>query len=498
MNWGLRECDEPSAERAQTALIGLVLLIGMVAVVSAGIFLAAGDVLESTERQSDQEQIEQGFTELSQQMGSSWSTSDVSHAMDLDAGEQGAVARSDTGWINVTSDGLDEPINETIGTVEWESDDGTKVAYESGAVFSETGNETRLVSSPSIHYDTRTETLTLPLATVSGDTDLNSGAVTFDQTQTTTYADATVVQDDDVRMTIKSEYYRGWERFFTREAGDTVVRDVDHENETVSVRVGYLDIDDAFDNGVTLSEPAGESGEVDYDNETVRQDRMPELDDVIEEMLEDMENDDYHDDVEELGSVTEGDTYTDGTYLADEVHLDDNNEEMTFDLSDGNATLMVDGDIHLDHSGSAINVENAGEDRALKMYTTGNLESEGDIGTNESAIHTQLYGTSETYVSLTNGHFTGTIYAPSNDWDGTNPTGGGCDDEQICILSNADFTGAIVMSTAHFQGGLGSIDFEYDEDLFEQPIDLYPPEYNLPPQLTYLNIAHHEVDVKNT
>ncbi|WP_247001538.1 DUF7289 family protein [Halosolutus gelatinilyticus] len=479
-------------------MVAIVLLIGMVAIISVGLVLAAGDVLSATEAQTEEQRIEMAFVELSQKMSSAWTHGDVTHSMDLEAGDRGAVARAETGWINVSSDGLDRPINETIGTVEWESDDGTKIAYESGAVFAETGNETRVVSVPPIHYDATTETLTLPVATVGGETYLNSGDVSFRHDGSSVYADANVVQDADVRITIKSEYYRGWERFFTREAGDTVVRTVDHENQTVSVKVGYLEIEDAFDSGVTLSEPPGESGNVDYGDAEVRNDRMPELDSVIDEMLADMEGGEYGEDVDDLEMIDSSETYTNGTYLAEGVFLDSNGETVTFDLSDGNATLMVDGDIDLDHSGSAIAVENAsGTDNSLKVYVTGNLDIEGDIG-GSSAKHLQVYGTSESHVAMTDGSFTGTIYAPSDDWTGTNPVGGGCDDEQVCMQSNVEYTGALVASSAHFQGGWGSFDFIHDEDLADEPIDLYPEAYELPPQLTYLNVAHHEIDIKNS
>ncbi|MFC4542310.1 hypothetical protein ACFO5R_10255 [Halosolutus amylolyticus] len=488
-----------SADRGQSAMIGIVLLVGMVAVTSAALFLVAGDVLTSTEAQTEEERVEQVFVELSQKMGSAWTDNDVSHSMDLDAGERGAVARAETGWINVSSEGFDEPINETVGTIEWEGDGGSTIAYEAGAVFSETGNETRVVSVPPMYYDATTETLTLPVTTVSGDSELDSGDISFNHDGTTVYADSNVVEDADIRITIKSEYYRGWERFFTREAGDTIVRDIDHENRTVSIRVGYLDIDDAFDSGVTLSEPAGEQGNVDFGEEEVRNDRMPELDDVIEAMLEEMKNGEYSDDVEEVDSIDGNETYTNGTYLADEVLLEDTTD-VTFDLEDGNATLMVDGDVELAHPQSSLSVENAtGTNHSLKIYVTGNLSSSGDMG-GTSATYTEVYGTSETAVAFDGGSFTGTIYAPSDDWTGTNPLGGKgkCSDEQVCLLSNPDLTGSVVASSAHFQGGWGSIDFTHDEDLADEPVELYPDEYDLPPQLTYLNVAHHEIDVKNS
>lgn len=496
MNLACQDDGSVTPDRGQSAMIGLVLLIGMVAVTSSVLFVTAGEVLTDTEDRAEEERVEQAFVELSQKMGSASSNKDVTHSMDLDAGEQGAVARAETGWINVSSEGLDDPINETIGTVEWE-DDGSTVAYEAGAVFSETGNETRVVSVPPMYYDATTGTFTFPVTTVSGESKLDSGDISFSHEKTTVYADSNAVKDDDIRITIKSEYYRGWERFFTREAGDTVVRDIDHENQTVSIRVGYLDVEEAFSAGATLSEPESEQGNVSYSDPEIRNDQMPELDPVIEAMLEDMKEDEYTEAVDEVGTINDSKTFENGTYLADEVHLE-NGDKVTFDLEDGNATLMVDGDLKIENGGN-LTVDNAsGTDHSLKIYTTGDLESKGDIG-GSSAKHLQVYGTSESAFGFKDGSFTGSFYAPSNDWTGTNPLNANvCSGYQVCFQSNPDFTGAFVAATAYFGGGQGSIDFE--DDLEDEPIDLYPDEYEdaLPPQLTYLNVAHHEIDVKNS
>lgn len=80
-----------SRERGQSTLMGVVLLIGMVAAGSLGIFLVAGDAITDAEQQSEQERIEQAFVELSNSISSSAGSGDVSQSMELHAGDQGAI-----------------------------------------------------------------------------------------------------------------------------------------------------------------------------------------------------------------------------------------------------------------------------------------------------------------------------------------------------------------------------------------------------------------------
>ena len=70
-------------------------------------------------------------------------------------------------------------------------------------------------------------------------------------------------------------------------------------------------------------------------------------------------------------------------------------------------------------------------------------------------------------------------------------------DAQVCIQANADFYGSIVASSVDFTGGQGSLNFDYDPDLADLD-GAYPDGYEPPPQVTYLNVAHHEVIVENT
>ena len=480
-----------SAERSQSTLIGMVLLVGMVATLSFSFFLVAGEAVTEVEQQSEEERVEGAFVELSQQLHTASSSEDVSRTIDLDVGQNGAVVREETGVINVTSGDLpNDAIDDlTIGTIEYESDDGTTMAYEAGAVFREKGNETRVVSAPSIHYDTVTKTLTLPVVTATGEEELGSGDVTFTHNETKTFQNASVVENESVTIHIESDYYRGWEEFFRTQAGDTSVREVDHENRTIEVQVGYLDVDEAYEDGILVSENFDDFDNADVEDGTVRKGSMPELDSVIDEMVADHQ-----------GAAAPSDSGTeagDTTYFTDELHIDEN-DELTFETSDGNTTVIVDGNITVE--GDLV-ADPETTDNELKIYTTEHLDIEGGNVSveNGNAGQLQVYGTSNTHVGIGPGgsSFEGTIYAPRDEPWGNKDNEvfhqGQCQ-EQVCMQSNVEYTGALIASSTNVHSA--SVTFTYDTALEDNDISLYPESYSLPPQLTYLNVAHHEVEVE--
>jgi len=486
------------SERGVSAILGLVLLIGMVATISVGILLVAGDMMADAEQRSANERVEQSFVELSQQMQTASSNDDVSHSIDLDVGQSGAVVKKDTGHITVTSDALSKDINLTIGTIEYESDDGTKIAYQSGAVFRETGNETQVVSAPPIHYETATNTLTLPVSNVAGEQELGSGDVSISHTNTTTFQEANVVENENVMITVKSDYYRGWESFFRNQAGDTSVQHVDHENRTVEVEVGYIDLENAFDSGVTYSEDIGDFK--DKFGDDARVGNMPEMDPVIEQMVEDAE-DDPEDDIEDLGVINDDKNLDEGMYYAEEVNLQ-SDDRISADASDGNVTLIVDGDVTISDDDARITVDTDDDgDHALRVYLTGDFNMDkGRVEPNPSdgaakAEQLQIYGTSELDGRFWKGYFHGTFYAASNDWDEPNElVSGNKDKYQFVIQSNPALNGALVVHSANIHANAST--FTYDETLEDEDFDAYPQGYELPPDLTYLNVVKQEVEVE--
>jgi len=492
--------------RGQSEILAIVLLFGIVALGATGVLLFGASATSDLKQQAENDRTELSFIELRQTLGAAARNHEDARSIDLDVGEDGAVAKEDSGWIRVESDALDDDINLSIGTVEYTGDDGTRIAYQAGGVFRGTGNATRVVSGPPIHYANGDSTLTFPVITVDGDARIGPGPVTVAHNSTTTYDEAAVLEDENVRITVKSDYYRGWEQYFRVQAGNPVVQSVDHGNRTVTVQFGYDEFEQAFDEGV-IHTPGGlddfcTGGGSDCTvGDAERDGRMRPIDPVVREIADDAEEGAISVD-RDLGVVdgdhTGSDELADGTYVADEIR---ESAEIEFDLSDGNATLVVTGDVNA----GRIEVTDRADGNSLKIYATGDLYMQGggeicvdpcEENTDASVI--QVYGTSEMGVDFGTGgqpRFEGVLYAASNRsrWG---DRAGQCDDDvQVCVQSNPSVYGSIVAATVDVHSS--AAEFEYDEDLADREIEMYPDRYALPPPLTYVHIGHHRVDVRD-
>ena len=498
-----------SGERGVSPIVGITLLFGLVALGSLSIFVVGTQLISETEQQSEQERIEQSFIEMSQSVATEAQQGGMGSQLELEAGEQGAITRENTGTMEVHADNLDGPIGFDIGTVEWEGEDGTTVAYQGGGVFRETGEETHLLSTPSIHYDLETETLAMPVYNVTGEESLGSGTVDIGQESIAAEHEVSHMQEDNVTIRVESEYYLGWKQYFEREAGDTIVTDygsLDGEFGYVVAELGYTQFEDTFEDGVTHSGECDGQGEGpdgndcdQHDWEISEGDPSQPMDSVVEQMINNPEGamDKPFDEVYE-----ENDSITDE--LENEYVLIDGDlggESIEANLTDGNTTLAVDGDIR----NTDIEVTENHPDHALQIYANGSYLSDGaDVCVdNCSKLNDgstiQIFGTSEMGIQLGTGgepHFEGLLYAASDEdeWDHVDSTGQCTKYDQLCVQAGPEIYGGIVVNTADIQGG-GSVSIEMDPNLDEAEIDFQ--EDLLPPQVTYMNVVEHRMTVEN-
>ncbi|NUB92530.1 hypothetical protein HT576_16080 [Haloterrigena sp. SYSU A121-1] len=504
-----------STERGQSTLIGVVLLIGMVAAGSLGIFLIAGDAITGAEQQSEQERVEQAFVELSHTISSSLINGDTTRSMEFNAGGQGAITKSDAGTIRIYAN--DEPLVDplTMSAIEYEGDDGSIVAYQAGGVWREKGDQTQMLSEPAISYDKESQTLTLPVTTFEGDQELTSGKVRITNDEINRVTEKTHVENSTVTLEIKSEYYLGWSQYFEDEVGPNAIQEqyqIDGDLGYVEVELGLEELEGVFRESFVLSDSFDTQGAKRSDYSFEEGGYTPsEIDDEISEhvAVTDTEENRTQGDI-----IDSSDTISNGTHFAESVHLD-KGEELTVDLSGGDATLVVDGDIEL--VGGDVTVRNwendSGPDRELQIYSTGNLyisgsevcvdtcpdshKKHGTSGVDASAF--QVYGTSNMSVGFDKGIFEGVLFAPSNDFEGPNEVLGGtghCSDEQVCLHSNPEFFGSLVASSAHVHANANEV--EHDPQTEKIDPDIHPEGWVQPPEITYLNVAVHELSIENS
>nr|WP_318842632.1 hypothetical protein [Haloterrigena turkmenica] len=474
--------------------MGVVLLIGMVAAGSLGIFLVAGDAITDAEQQSEQERIEQAFVELSNSISSSAGSGDVSQSMELHAGDQGAIAHHDSATYKVWTQNYNKTnstivANGSIGTIEYKDDDGTKIAYEGGAVFRETGRQTRVLSSPWIDYNHETSTLSFSVFGLTEDKTINSGDITIKQTnvdrEPTNY-----IQNDHVFVEIHSEYCRGWQQYFVEQAGDTTLQEPcyggGNEEGTVKVRLGYNDVTNAFSSGAAVpSEDNIESGTGNgHPIDDIEEAEYTPLDETIQQMVTE-----YDGNASENLSTTSSNSG--GEYYAEEL-----DGSYDFDLQNENATVVVNGSVTTDGDGITVSGCGNGE-YTLSIYATGDFSLHDDvkpIGDCEDApIETiQLYGTSTSSVDFhdSSSTFRGLLYVAS---DKFNPDNG---DYQINFKGGGGMTfeGAIIANSIYFKSNTNYVEMAGLED---SEVDVIPEGYEPAPQLTYLNLTEYEIEIKN-
>ncbi|MFC3958705.1 DUF7289 family protein [Halovivax cerinus] len=486
--------------RAQVEVIGVVLLVGLVAIGALGLMLVASGAVSDTQSQAEQERVQQSFVQLGQTMTTETTDRETPSSMSFDAGDSGAITKTNAG--NITIKGGDVNVTRSVGAIEYRHTDGGIIAYQAGAVFAERGNQTEVLSRPPITYDADGESLRFPITNLREQKDLSSGPISIRTNSTDPMQRANLVRNDTVTVTIESPYYRGWETYFEEEAGSGVVDAVHHSNQTVVVKFGYFDIDEAVQNGATIG---GKDPKYLHDqhgnigNEYRMGMLLPEMDPVITELVQDAKTDPSTKDPATHSTLTAG------RYYVDEI---DGNVEEDVDLSTGNVTLVIGGDVKLDAGSIHVTNRDAAEKNVLRIYAAGDefaldgdicIESGGGCAGDATAI--QFYGPSTMGVDLgpgSGGTFEGILYVASNEekkwW---NNAGGRCDDHhQVREQANgADFTGSMIAYSvcAHSNGN----DFDYDQNLTNRDLDPYPDGYSLPPQLTYLNVAVHEMDVDN-
>ncbi|ELY45895.1 hypothetical protein C496_03097 [Natronorubrum tibetense GA33] len=475
-------------------MLGIVLLIGMVAAGSIGVLLVAGEAIGSAEQQSEQEQIEQAFIELSHSISSSTSASDVSQTMELHAGEHGAIAHHDSATYKIWTESYNEDnkshvANGSIGTIEYEADDGTKVAYEGGGVFQETGERTQILSAPPINYDHRTNTLSFPVFGLTEDQEISSGDVTISQTNVEREP-VNHVEDDHVFVEIESEYCRGWEQYFTDQSHDTSIQepcyDAANDDGKVKVRLGYDNIEDAFSSGTAVpsEEHIGSGTGSGHPLDNVDETRFTPLDDTIDQLREDFKENASR-------NLDTGESNSGGEYFAEEL-----NGSYDFQLTDDDAIVVVNDSVTTDNGGITVSNCDGGE-HSLKIYAKGNFSLYDDVKPTgecegEDVDTIQMYGTSTSTVDFhdSSSTFHGLLYVASEEF---NPDDG----EYQVDFSGAGgvtFRGAIVANSIYFDSAANEVE---PEGIDNSEIDVIPEGYEPAPQLTYLNIAEHQIEIKN-
>jgi flagellin-like protein len=258
--------------RAQSEILGVVLLIGVV-VIAVGLLAMYGNAaVADNEKRIAVERAENGLEQFDTR--ASRVALGESDPQVVDVGVTGTSGSLDTrpndGWMRViivnATTGVDEVVvaNETLGALVYRSDD-TTVAYQGGGVWRSDGDGSVMVSRPEFHV--RNNTLTLPIIVTTGDDPVYSEVQvapdeshpngSFEQKFPDPERNLTnKVEQVKLRITVQSDYYQAWGRYFEDHTDGYVV--VDDAAKTASVT--YLALPKWFglDSGIIATSGAGE------------------------------------------------------------------------------------------------------------------------------------------------------------------------------------------------------------------------------------------------
>ncbi|WP_200531462.1 archaellin/type IV pilin N-terminal domain-containing protein [Halorubrum sp. LN27] len=213
-----------SPERAQSEVIGTVLLLGLT-IAAIGITVGIGSTaLADAQSSADIERIEGSMTQVDSKASLVAHGGSTSQRVRLDPSREADVrvdGEAGTMRIEVEAENEDGDIetqteNVTLGAVVYERGDD-RVAYQGGGVWRSNGDGSWMVSPPEFHY--RGDTLTLPLVTVDGDGRLGDSAVVAGDTK---HPEGLFPSENvsnpllggNVTITVESEYAEAWGRFF--------------------------------------------------------------------------------------------------------------------------------------------------------------------------------------------------------------------------------------------------------------------------------------------
>ncbi|MGM0605515.1 MAG: DUF7289 family protein [Halobacteriota archaeon] len=472
-------------ERAQSEVLGFVLLVGLtIAVIGATVAIGSVAYTSAT-ADAEYTNVENGMSQLSSKtslvaLGEQSSRSfDLGSIQDADVHvneSQGTLrlhyVENETGIDGVELNDSTAFHTTTLGAVEY--DDGSRtIAMQGGGVWKLEQGVGSIVSPPEYHY--RGTTLTFPIVTVTGE-DSTSGPVrgTIDSVGSQPVPDApeNPLVNGTIAVEIQSTYYEGWHQFFeSRAEGSTTI---DRANETVISELRHPSVV-SVDFGLLVSSGSTPDVGGNADVDEIGEAALPPAQPLIDQKIDDA-------DTESPANIDFSDeqTLTNGTYYFDsDVTIE---ERLSLDTSDGNITFIVDGDLTIEDEVVTVDESNNG----TEYYVNGSLEA-----TNDAYVHTiaeEPQADRNVFVVGDDvftenagkfGEFHAIIFAPHGEAD---LTGGG----------NSVLKGALMVD-GFVNDEINTVDIQQDESLVDLNFEF---DFGTTPNvITYIHVSENTVAV---
>lgn len=401
--------------RAQSSVIGVVLIIGMTLAAASAVVMFGGAAMDDGRQQSEIGQAEQAMTQFDSRTAQvALGDSDV---QTVRLGQNGGQYRvePDEGRIvltheNRTSPGsVEEIYNDTLGAFVYEKN-GVEIAYQGGGVWRKDNGRSALVSPPEFHY--RSGTLTLPIVKTNGTGSAAGSAQArvakqgqsrpvfpnasdnYDGHPQIEYGNP--LPNGSVYVEIESKYCEGWQSYFESRTEGGIQETCSEDREgTVRLELA-VPFEGTFEDEVVVSSDYEQSGGKDEPN--WKKSTLPSVSSQVDDRIEACQSGNCE---ETWPNEFGNETY----YLDGDVEFNDE----TFDTTDGNVTIVVDGDLEIKGDND---VEGEGK---VEIFLKGEYNLKDSINDDGDATQLQMFVHSSTDVITHQGnsHLTGIVYAPN-------------------------------------------------------------------------------------
>ena len=249
----------PSERRAASAIVGLVLLFGMVMVGAGLILMASMSATDQVQQQNELDNAELSLQEASVRLQTlSYQDDDDVASFDLAGRNSDDVRIEPNGNLTFRLNGHRScTATMEVSSIVYRNDKGQSVAYQAGGVWRDSGDGVSIVSPPDLTYQTdqvdsrAIRSLDFPVVNVQGDVNTASGEVTARQVDKSggpsmeeqlclpVSGNSTIDRVRSMTITLENNtYYEAWERYLDDEFGEEVLdKEVDHDNQTLRYTV---------------------------------------------------------------------------------------------------------------------------------------------------------------------------------------------------------------------------------------------------------------------
>ncbi|MDS0293149.1 DUF7289 family protein [Halogeometricum luteum] len=236
-----------SNARAQSEVLGVVLLVGLVATTATITVYIGSLALRDVSVETDGENAVQSMRQADSRLSRVAYKEESGQVVLFGGADESVTVRDDSRFVVTMNDDPACRVNVTMGSIVRELDDGRTVAYEGGGVWRTTAEGAEMVSPPDLQY--RDGTVNFPMVSLSGPLDGQTNRLTATKDVAASRELARQVREElskpacaqpqNMTVTVEqSAYYRAWGEFFEKRVGGEMTYDDDER--TVSTHLTGL------------------------------------------------------------------------------------------------------------------------------------------------------------------------------------------------------------------------------------------------------------------